>query len=355
MYLGQFVLQSRRVHARLTPDSCGLDVPLPVRYFPGVSKLLIGLLSALISTNQETVVSNLVAQTTGISVDVANPNDPIEKEYLNLLAEDDAAQSEVDEWILESRTSTNAPSATLNLRIDQRFASVKKNYTEFLRRNPSHVRAHLAYGSFLQEIREEEEGVKHWEKARELDPKNPAAWNNLANYYGHRSPVKKSFEYYAKAIELNPNEPVYHWNFATTVYLFRKDAMEFYQINETQVFDKALALYRAAMKLAPNDFILATDYAQSYYGTKPPRYKDGLAAWTDVLKIARDEIERDGVRIHLGRIHWKLSEFDAARKQLAAITNEMYTPSKTKLLKNIEESEAKSAQTNAVPSVTGEK
>ncbi|MEO6036554.1 MAG: hypothetical protein ABIQ35_14990, partial [Verrucomicrobiota bacterium] len=192
-------------------------------------------------------------------------------------------------------------------------------------------------------------GVKHWERARELDPKNPAAWNNLANYYGHRSPLAKAFEYYAKAIELDPTEPVYFQNFATTVYLFRKDAMEYYKIDETEVFDKALDLYRKAMKLAPTDFILASDYAQSFYGTKPPRMQDGLVAWTDVLKIARDEVEREGVRIHLARINWKLHHFDEARQQLAAVTNEMYSVTKRRLLKNVDEEENPAKQTNSIP------
>jgi tetratricopeptide (TPR) repeat protein len=291
-------------------------------------------LSALISTNQQAAVSNLVEKTTGVSVEVPNPNDPVEKEYLKLLVEDDTALADVDKWIREGQNSTNLSSATLTPRINQHFEPVKKHYEDFLQRNPKHVRAHLAYGSFLNETRDEEGAVEHWEKARQLDPKNPASWNNLANYYGHRSPVKRAFEYYAKAIELNPNEPVYYQNFATTVYLFRKDAMEF---------------YRDAMKLAPTDFILASDYAQSFYGTKPPRYAEGLIAWTDVLKIARDEIEREGVRIHLARMNWRLGKFDEARLQLNGITNEMYAPTKRKVLQSIDEAEKKSKETNAPP------
>jgi tetratricopeptide (TPR) repeat protein len=312
-----------------------------------VSKLLIGLLAALISTSLQAAVNNRAETTDGISTNVANPNDPVEKEYLKLLAEDDAALADADKWIREGQNTNSLSAATLTPRINQHFEPVKKHYEDFLQRNPRHVRAHLAFGSFLNDTRDEDGAVAQWEKARELDPKNPAAWNNLANYYGHRSPVKKAFEYYAKAIELNPNEPVYYQNFATTVYLFRKDAMEFYNINETQVFDKALELYRAAMKLAPDDFILASDYAQSFYGTKPPRYADGLVAWTDVLKIARDEIEREGVKIHLARMNWKLGKFDAARQQLNSITNEMYAPTKKKLLQNVDDSEKKSKQTNA--------
>jgi tetratricopeptide (TPR) repeat protein len=286
---------------------------------------------------------------TPVSVDATNA---IEKEFQTLLGEDDAAQALADKWIRESHGTNDPSSATLTLRIEQLFSDVKKHYEDFLQRNPNHVGARLAYGSFLGDIHEEEAGVKQWEKARELDPKNPAAWNNLANYYGHRGPVKKAFEYYAKAIELDPNEPVYFQNFATTVYLFRKDAMEFYGVNETQVFDKALDLYRKAMKLAPNDFILATDYAESFYGTKPPRYADGLVAWTDALKIARDEIEREGVRIHLARMNWHLGNFDEARRQLDSVTNAMYTSTKKKVLENISRSEQQS-QTNAPPSANG--
>ena len=105
----------------------------------------------------------------------------------------------------------------------------------------------------MNDILEEDEAVTEMEKAREIDPTNPAAWNNLANHYGHRSPVKKAFEYYGKAIELDPNEPVYLQNLATTVYLFRHDAKEYYGLTEEQVFDKALTLSRCT-QVGPEEF-----------------------------------------------------------------------------------------------------
>ena len=69
---------------------------------------------------------------------------------------------------------------------------------------------------------------------------------------------------------------MYYQNLATTVYLYRKDAKEFYGIDEQQVFDKSLALYRKAMQLDPDNFPLATDYAESYYGIRPLRTNDAL-------------------------------------------------------------------------------
>jgi len=318
-----------------------------------MSSFLIGLLSALVATNQPAAVSNFVARTTGVPVNFPNPGDPVEKEYRKLLELDDAAQEEVDKWIRDDTAfgeqGAGLAGSTLSARVEQRLKPVREAYEDFLRRHPDHARAHLAYGSFLHDIHDEEAGVEHWEKARELDPKNPAAWNNLANHYGHRSPVKKSFEYYAKAIELDPREPVYYQNFATTVFLFRKDAMEFYEIDEQQVFNKSLELYRQALKLDPNNFVLATDLAQTYYGIKPVRTDDALAAWEYALKVASNDTEREGVYLHLARFKLNARRFDEARKNIARVTNEVYAVLKNRLLRNLEKQENLAKGTNAPP------
>ncbi|MCL5097323.1 MAG: tetratricopeptide repeat protein [Candidatus Omnitrophica bacterium] len=317
-----------------------------------MNSLLIGLLGAVLATNQAVAVSNLVAQTTGISVSIPDPNDPVEKDYLKLLADDDAAQSDADRWISENRAfaekGAGISDATLTLRIRQRFDSVDKEYEDFLALHPGHVRARLAYGSFLNDTGKETEAKAQWEKARELDPKNPAAWNNLANYYGHRGPVTNAFTYYQKAIELNPKEPVYYQNLATTTFLFRRDAMQFYNISEQQVFDRSLDLYRKALQLDPENFVLATDLAQTYYGIKPPRNEDALAAWKYALKVAGDDFQREGIYIHLARIELNSGQLAEARQHLDLVTNATYQVLKQRLLRNLAAKENPSA-TNTVP------
>jgi tetratricopeptide (TPR) repeat protein len=327
-----------------------------------VNDLTIGLLSALLATNQPQAVSNLIQQNTGVSVAVANPNDPAEQELQQLMIADDAAQAEVDKWIQENNTfaanGAGEPNADLNKRIRARFDSVRKNYEDFLKRYPNSARGHLAYGSFLNDIGDEDASMEQNETARQLDPKNPAAWNNLANYYGEHSPVTNAFIDYAKAIELSPNEPVYYQNFATTVYLFRKDAREFYGINEQQVFDKALALYQKAIQLDPNNFPLVTDYASSYYGIKPLRTNDALIAWTNALQIAHTDAEREGVYIHLARFKIIAGRFDEAQAHLDAVTNSIYADLKSRIEKNLVEREhpptnsSAATPTNQLPEIS---
>ena len=305
-----------------------------------MNNFFVALLGALLATNAPFAVSNLVAQQTGVSINVPDPNDPVEKEYHKLTAEDDDAHAEVDQWIRESQESARkgikGPAELVGFRVKARVAPVRAGYEDFLARHPNHARARIAFGSFLNDHGEEEAAIDQWEKAREAEPGIPSTWNNLANFYGHHGPVKKAFEYYAKAMELDSKQAVYFWNLATTVYMFRKDAMEYYHLDETQVFDKALDLYRQAMKRDPANFVLSSDYAESFYLTKPPRWKEGLAAWEDSLKLAPTELEREAVRLHLARIKTRLGNFDEAQQELNVVTNEECLALKRKLQSNID-------------------
>jgi tetratricopeptide (TPR) repeat protein len=281
--------------------------------------------------------------------------DPVEVDYEKLLDEDDAAREEIDGWIQNNQKFAKAGAAVsdveLNHRIRGRLEPVRKDYEAFLERHPDHIRARIAYGSFLGDINDEEGEQVQLEKALKLDTNNPAIYNNLANINGHIGDVKKSFAYYEKALQLNPREPVYYHNFGTTVFLFRKDAREYYHLEEQQVFDKALALYSNAMRLDPDNFPLATDVAMTYYGIRPPRTDEALGAWTNALRLAHDELEREGVYVHFARLKLHAGRFDEARAHLAAITNEVYTDLKEKLTRNIERLEH--SATNSVAGASG--
>jgi len=332
-----------------------------------VNDLLIGLLSALVATNPPAAVSNLVQKKTGLSVAISDANDPVERAYRKLMADDDLAQAEVDGWIQErnrlSDTQTDIEKAGLNLRIRRRFEPVIKGYEDFLAAHTNHANARIAYGSFLNDIGEETAAEAQWQKAREMDPKNPASWNNLANFYGHNGDVRKAFEYYAKAIELDPAEPVYNQNLATTVFLFRKDAMEFYKITEQEVFAKAMGLYRKALSLNPENFSLAAELAQTYYGIKPPKSDDtnatrqaelkladeALAAWRTAQKLSSNDLEREGIHIHFARWQINSGRYGEARKNLDAVTNDFWSASKRTLTRKLTENESGMKWTNTPP------
>ena len=305
-----------------------------------MNKLVPGLILAGFVSTASAATTNSVTRTNSESSQAPASTNAVQQEFEALEAADDAAHEEVDKWIRENQEfaakGAAVPDEQLNRRIRSRLDVVRKGYEDFLRRHPDHAKAHLAFASFLGEFDDEGE-IEHLEKAKELDPKDPAVWNNLANYYGHSGPIKKAFEYYEKAIELNPAEPVYYHNFGTTVYLFRKDAKEYFKIDEQQVFDKALNLYSNSTRLDATNFLLASDVAQTYYGIRPLRTNDALQSWTNALSLAPDEMEREGVYVHLARIKGSVGRIGEARAHLAAVTNSVYDDLKKRLLRRLDE------------------
>jgi len=316
-----------------------------------MSDILAGLLAALVATNSPSALTNPAPEKTTVSVKAPDPSDPVEKEFLKLEAEDDAAVEEIEK-MSDAAGAAGANGGTqaqlsLRVRVRERLDAVKKDYEDFVRRHPDYARARLAYGSFLNQSGDPEGALAQWEKASQLAPNNPAVWNNLGNYYEENN-VKKALEYYSKAITLDSSQSVYYHNLAVCVYMFRTDAAEYWKISEQEVFDTALALYQKAMRLDPDNFILATDYAECFYGIRPPRLQEGLAAWNQCLKIAHDEVEREGVYIHLARIQLALNHFDESQRALDAVTNPMYSVLKNRLASNLNQA-VQRALTNGIP------
>lgn len=328
-----------------------------------MSDVLVGALTVLLATNPPNALSNLVQQKTGIAVPMVQTNDPVTRELEAIMAEDDQAQADIDQWIDEADKPDDPAAAlagvTLRGRIQQRIEPIKERYRTFLRSHPDRADGFLAYGSFLNEFGEEIEAIENWEKARKLDPKNPAPWNNLANAYAHVGPVEKSFGMYEEAIRLNPDEPVYLHNFGTLVFLFRRDATNYFKCDEQAVFERAFGYYRKAIELDPLNFRLAADVAQTYYGWNVPKERTNgvaggaelklgttaLQAWTNALTLAPSDYEREGVHLHFARWNIRLGRYDEARTNLTVVTNTAHDAVRNRLertLAELEEARAKS-------------
>jgi tetratricopeptide (TPR) repeat protein len=319
-----------------------------------VSNLIIGVLGALIATNQTSALTNLVTQTTGVSIAAIATNNPVEQELQKIEDDDDAASAQVDQWIRENdqfaAQKAGIPKSELNRRIRERFDIPRKEYEDFIQRHPDYAPARVAYASFLHDLGDEDGWHAQLLKAQQLDPNLPSAWNNMAEYYLHDGPISNAFDCFEKAIKLDPNESVYYQNFGTSVYLYRKDAKDYYHINEQQVFDKALNLYSNATRLDPTNFALATDVAETYYGIRPLRTNDALNAWTNALSLAHDEIEREGVYIHFARIKMSIGRLAEAQANLDAVTNSMYDALKNRLTRNL--NDRKATNNAALPPAT---
>ncbi|HEY5911122.1 MAG TPA: hypothetical protein VJA21_11015 [Verrucomicrobiae bacterium] len=315
--------------------------------------LLSGVVGVALALNAAGGASN------GVPADgpaASQTNAPADKEYEKLAADDEAAQTEVELWRRTNKTLTakgiGMAQPELDRRIRERLDPIDKAYADFLGRHPNHARARLSYGCFLNERLDEAGAQRQWEKALELDPGNADAYSNLAGRYSEIGPAKKAFEYFNKAIELKPSEASYYHNFADTLYVLRAHAMAAYGLSEQQIFSKALKLYSNAAWLEPRNFTFALDVGQTYYAFKPLPYDEALGAWTNALRSAHNQDEREDVYLHLARVKFLAGRLSEARAQLDSVTNQSRANLKAALLRHIEE-EGQTAKPTSDPPRAG--
>lgn len=320
-----------------------------------MSDVLVGALTVLLATNPPAALTNLVLQKTGLAALQTRTNDPVARELQMILDADDAAQEEIDRWVEEAEPegdpAAQLAASTLRGRIQQRIEPIRNRYREFLSSHPTNATAHIAFGSFLNAYGDEPAAIESWERARQLDPRNPAAWNNLANAYAHSGPVTKSFPMFEEAIRLNPAEPVYLHNYGTLVFMFRRDATNHFRCDEQEVFQRAFGLYQKAIALDPDNFQLAADVAQTYYGWRLPKATNtvdaaraeldlattAMKAWTNALSLAPNEIDREGVQLHFARWNIRLGRLEEASRNLSTVTNEAHAIIRQRLERTLKE------------------
>lgn len=264
----------------------------------------------------------------------------IEPELQKIIDKDNQAQAEVDKWIRDQMTlnkdsEIQMDDPTLPLRVRDHFSEIKQLYEDYLSTHPDSMQGRLAYASFLSDIGNENDATVQWNKLIEKHPQNPVLWNNLGNSFAQRSAPEKAFSYYEEAIRLAPKEPLYVKNLATVVYLFRREAMDYYLLNELQAIQLAQTLYEKAALMDPDDFVLATQLAQTCYYTIPFDAAKARAWWQKAYELASDEPERQGVILHFARIAILNNQFDEAQKQLDLITYKDYLPLKERLRENL--------------------
>jgi tetratricopeptide (TPR) repeat protein len=299
-------------------------------YYPAVRNVYLWLVLAVLSGGG-------VQAATPRRAAVATPAtaDPAEAELRSVMEDDDAAMAEIEKWLTEEKAlekqGAGAPKALVRARIERRVDGIRQSYDAFLKLHPGHIRALLALGSFLNDVGLETEAAARWEKVRELAPTHPVAWNNLANHHSHNGGGRKALEYYRKAMELAPNEALYCRNFANAAVVFKELAAEYLGLGIPDVLDRALEYYSRAEKLDPGNFQLATERAQAYYEFPPIRADEALKAWDRAMLLARTDIERQGVAIHLARVNVAAGRLAEARRHLTGVTIEELKETRSKI------------------------
>lgn len=230
-----------------------------------------------------------------------DPNDA-EREFRRLLTRDDELMAQ-----------------RADVRQHQGVERLEHSYRRFLAQHPGHVRAMVAFGSFLDDTGRGDEAMRWWEKALVVDPRAASAYNNIANHYGHTGRAGDALRYYAKAIALAPDEPMFRFNWAVTCSLFRNETHAVYGWDAAEIFRRSMAQLRAARDMAPLEFSYAKAYAEEFYLVPQPDWTEARVAWKVCLGLASDDEQKQAVYCHLARVSIRMKDAEEARLWLTKV------------------------------------
>ena len=111
--------------------------------------------------------------------------------------------------------------------------------------------------------------------------------------------------------------------------MLRHDLAAAWNVELSELLRHALAEFRTASRLSPNDVEYARAYAETFYAMPDPDWAEAGAAWKHVLALSS---QRDFAYLQLARISLKRRNASAARRCLAKLTDTRTAPLKRKLL-----------------------
>jgi hypothetical protein len=178
--------------------------------------------------------------------------------------------------------------------------------------------------------------------------------NQLGNYVAEEGKPLQAVTYYLDAIDLTPNEPLYHYQLGTLLTEARDDFLKSDQWTRP-VLDKAMhASFQRAAELAPGRIEFGYRYAESFADFEVPDWDGALKAWAALEEKATTDFDRQAMRLQAANILIKQQKFDLARVLLDTVTVEPLQKERQKLVAALSASAAApaSAPAGPVPEVT---
>jgi tetratricopeptide (TPR) repeat protein len=185
-------------------------------------------------------------------------------------------------------------------------------YARLAKAHPRDVAIRDAHGDFLWRMDDRDGALREWLAAEKLDPKNVAVLNHLAGCYLATGDARQCFDRYLRASEVEPADPIAHFNVANVACVFRHELGK----TEAEALEVALRHFAVAHRLAPDNAELARAYAETFYLVPDPDWRAALQVWQTHLRLVT---ERNFTLLNLARVHMKLGQADEARACLQQV------------------------------------
>ncbi|MBI3885212.1 MAG: hypothetical protein HY302_05725 [Opitutae bacterium] len=217
-------------------------------------------------------------------------------------------------------------------RLKGEVQSLVSSYDVLIQKNPEFAPAYVAYGLLLGRIGMTKEAVAILLKANKLDPDLAVVKNQIAKHLAEDGKPLEALPWIMAAIDLEPKEPLYHYQLGTLLHVAREDFLRSGDFTRAALDRAMLQAFQRAADDAPGNMAYAYRHAEAYYDLQEPKWDEAFAAWQQLEHRASAGLERQTIQLHEAKVRFEQKRPGEARALLDGVTDLRLTAQKQKLL-----------------------
>jgi tetratricopeptide (TPR) repeat protein len=218
----------------------------------------------------------------------------------------------------------------------ERLDTLSDAFAEYVADYPSDVMGLILWARLLQIMDRNEAALQLFRKADELDSEIAVVKQQIGNHLAESGEGIAALSYLFRAVELEPEQAVYHYQLGELLDHFREDFLNEAILSRSDLDSAMQRAFREAAHLQPEDFDLQMRYGESYYDVENPDWEQALKHW-QAMEAAETEVFREQViLLHVARVLIELERAVEALEALEDIRHSSLRASRDALVKRIQ-------------------
>ena len=221
--------------------------------------------------------------------------------------------------------------------LERKFSEITLAYSNYLSENPDDVEALILYGKLLRQLGENDRAFQVFLKADEIDPTIAVVKQQIGNHLVETEKGKAALMFYLNAIQLDPDVPEYNYALGEILYIFQEEFLRDQLFTRDTLDREMLKAFRAAARLAPDNFDMQMRLGESYYDLATPDWKSALLHWEKLRKAtpSYNELRCQILDLHRARVLAKLGRKEEAYALSIGIEQPVLQASRQQILEEI--------------------
>ncbi len=209
----------------------------------------------------------------------------------------------VDEFMLQGKRDL---AATQQAGIPKRRDLIRTAWVYVTDRYPNNARALNYYGEFLYDYgKDQAKALQNWRVAVKLDDELAATHNNLGIHFFHTGDYRNGLKHLQRALELEKDNPDFLFNMSQMYMIFFPQLGPMLDLSKEKIYKEAMRMSKKAAELVPDDYDLLLDYATNFYAAEnfgiESDWEAAALAWQRARPHASTEIQTFYTFLNEGR------------------------------------------------------